>query len=96
MTQDVPSSTLATVYLKKKLTQPILSNNKHKYKKEEKLKQDASIQQTSTNNSQKRTWVSKGLLLVSFLEEVVNKLQEECLQHPEKIQARIFDGKKIV
>lgn len=80
MTQDFLSSTLATAYLKKKLTQTTFSNNKHKCKKKAKLKQDTSIQQVPTNNSQKQTRVnSRGSLLVSFLEKVVNKLQEEYL-----------------
>ena len=36
--QDVPPSTLVTIYPKKKSTQPTASNNKHEDKKKEKLK----------------------------------------------------------
>ena len=59
---------------KKKSIQFTSSNNKHKRKKKEKLKQNTSIQQAPAGNIQKRTQVSRSLLLTNFLKGVVNKL----------------------
>lgn len=84
-TPDVPSSTSATAYHKKKSTQSAPSNNKQS-KKKEKLKRDASTQEAPTS-SQKRTRVSGGSLLANSLDAVVNELREGRLQRAEEIQA---------